>query len=1402
MQRHAKRYLSVLLALALLITMVVIGSVTATGTNRLTSATLTGTTPAVVPLVTFLVPETIWLQTATTQGGTTNTIDRISNTLPGHQVGAEQYAHIQFSSPDLRVQLQSIVAMDLPQPAVDVATGFPGRSMFSYEPQTGGNNHTPAANLHGRNLTMMGGSLAPMGTRVITWTATYTIDGITHTAQAFSVIWAPSTYMAGSVGHVGGAASLNSAVGVIGLHSEILNTGNRQSTTRFFNDLRMGSYTGSGVDWLRNNYLTETAWGDPNASNVIDNFTSGNVVWGHGVRNITNGVHVAHHFTTRIHVGNMVIDERMEGQDIPGFSLTYIKAHRDGGQALELRFGQTGIMNENDRFPGTYGTLNWTGANPNMPGTNRDTVHRIQFRATRLWQHENTPGRPDNGLWTHGSAVPFSVWNWVRAGSPTSETDTNNAAVAHHIQIGVNWVDKQPLRNQVVAASTQIPSGMADPATVTAHRNALRDAVQVLGTPNTLNNSHPAIPAMVQQGTNVTATVQYMIREASGGLRAALPTEVNFTDGRLPGLGSHEARITVPAGSTNNVRIEPVSINNAMLSGIIPLGAGATAPAIPADLTGFHWFNTITGNATYILIYDLVDALPTFDIVLRGDANSPGGGGEDLNRADTDEFISLFDDEYFEIPANHTHTGWVMDVNGATFFVAYDSTITVGEVLAFIAATATSGSTFTFDGVFAPDTAPGQVTIVYRPNGNLVSGDAPANTVSTQNAIIATRTNAWTRAGYRFLGWNRAASPADQTNTITAGGNITLTATENAIIDLFAQWQRLNFELVFAGVPHVNTLGETITVAAPTEPAGQHFIGWACASVAIPSPADVIWRTAPTTMPDLHAVTGLAAETVNSSTVHYRATLVPVFAENVYRVLFLNAYDRAGMNVELLAEHNTVAHNTAFNTLAPATMTQTGYIFRGWSTTRIESASATAPVVDPTAALITADTRFYAVWDYEEFTITWTYGGDVVRTDNNVHMGQVLTPPQVGEIGDEYTAAWWAIATGGAGELIFVGDVLSFRAGAGNATLSAEPVEVEPQVVRVTINPNGGTMASGQTATLTLAAMPGGTVNLEVTQRGRTLTGWALDGDDAGLITSYLIADGDEDLVFVAQWNDPTTAPTTVTPRFFILDDNGDEFELPPVNFAFGEAFGIGFPDGAESGGDQWTFINWIGQDGAIVTASSLVNYETGEEIRAFYVRNYLVEFNPNDGEFVADNTLTTITEWVIYGMTYGEMPEVEREDYVFIGWYDTADETGGTRYQANSRVANLAGGATHQFAGGVWDVPVMQPMSETNNEGADQVLFARWQLIEEFECPYCEEECPICNGECPICEGECPHCGECCEECDCEEIPRGRAWWLTWGGPVIGIVLGLVAVVAVPLLMFFGGRGLGSLFCWVIENC
>ncbi|MCL2195496.1 MAG: InlB B-repeat-containing protein, partial [Oscillospiraceae bacterium] len=1175
-KRHGRRWLGILLSMALLVTMVVVASVTATGTGDVyTEDTVTGIAPVDIPLITFLAPETIWLQSATTPNGRTRTVDRVSNIVPvpstGALPGVENYARLLFQAHnslgelDSRVRLVQIENAGLPSPAPIPGTGFVGSPEFAYMPGWGAappghNNHLISANLHDRVLPISeANAYAPMETRLVTWIATFTIDGFpgNFQAHAYSIVWAPSTYVAGSVASVGGAATLNTSVGVVGLHSGILNSASRHATTRFFTDLRDGTRPGGENNWQRYNYLTVTGWGYPSysfglsPSHVFD----GNVVWGHGVRNVTNGVHVPFGFTNRIHFGNMVVDQRMEGYDIPGFRLTYTAAHRSAGAWYQntLVLGQgnvrAGAAYAATRFPGAYGEIvGGATVNPNT-GYPINNFPRNQFTTSRLWNNANAAGRPANGLWTHGDVVPFSVWHWVRAGSVGSESDANNAAIGHHVQFGVNWVDKTPLRNQVVAASTQHParppSGpymnmhVSIPASVTAHRGALQAAVRELGHPrSTTTLAHP-IPSIVPQGINATATVQYVVRTPQGALVPAPNTLVNFTDYRELGLGTHEARITVPAGVANNVTITPIDLSEYgyVLAGIVALGTGATAPAVPGDITDFSWTNTIHTDAIYILIFEPEDQLPYFTIYLM-DEDEIVGYREyitvAMTDADDDRFVDLLDDTLLYIPDGQALTGWLLRgaAHGSTVFIPYDSNITVGQVIAMVGGG--TGSTIIFEPHISDPDVTDAVIVVYRPNGATLDeliGTWPQRVVRSLGGDHPAATDSFDRMGYRFLGWTLDAGAIDEDDNelFEPGDDVPLALAENAapVIDLFAQWEQLTFELTF-GAPTVHTgaMGAAVAaVPAPTAPEGQHFVGWACAS----APTIVLWYSdnVPTTMPDLRFVDGLAHAASPADGIDYTATLVAVFEANIYHQVTFNPNytDATITTIPVLA-------GTSLGALFPAAPTRTGYYdFVGWFS------APTAGTQFIGNSLVTGNLTLYARWEaivqLAEFTVTF---------NRNYTDAAVIAPATVTE-GDTLDDVWPTVAPRDGYE--FVGWFNAPSAGTqfienslveGNLTLYARWVALDTGVqVTVTFNPNGGVLTNPADATRTLWINSELGATPAVTRADFDLAGWyttpgtpaesAILAAAAGerFIANSLVTDN---LTLYARWVTPHVCPT------------------------------------------------------------------------------------------------------------------------------------------------------------------------------------------------------------------------------------------------------------------------------------
>ncbi len=106
---------------------------------------------------------------------------------------------------------------------------------------------------------------------------------------------------------------------------------------------------------------------------------------------------------------------------------------------------------------------------------------------------------------------------------------------------------------------------------------------------------------------------------------------------------------------------------------------------------------------------------------------------------------------------------------------------------------------------------------------------------------------------------------------------------------------------------------------------------------------------------------------------------------------------------------------------------------------------------------------------------------------------------------------------------------------------------------------------------------------------------------------------------------------------------NGGELNINEMKVNFGETYGI-LPEPIREG---YKFTHWIDENGEIILADSIVNILKNSTFTAEWVAlNYEITF------VSGDNSLVVPPKMVTYDKPYGQLPEIEREGYIFEGWY------------------------------------------------------------------------------------------------------------------------------------------------------
>jgi uncharacterized repeat protein (TIGR02543 family) len=322
--------------------------------------------------------------------------------------------------------------------------------------------------------------------------------------------------------------------------------------------------------------------------------------------------------------------------------------------------------------------------------------------------------------------------------------------------------------------------------------------------------------------------------------------------------------------------------------------------------------------------------------------------------------------------------------------------------------------------------------VTYDANGGL-------GTVRDQwiakNSSATLHSNAFSKAGYIFSGWN---TKADGTGTSYADG-ASITVSGIADVTLYAKWTSSTFSNITFNAnggsggtgPTAMQAGTALTAPTVTR-TGYTFAGW--------SPS------VPATVPAVDT-TYTAQWTANTYTVSYNAN--------------------GGTGSTSSSSHTYgISANLTTNGF-----TKTGYNFLGWST---DSAAATPAYTNGQSVLnLTASQgaviTLYAVWSVNQYTINFDANGGTGSSSGLMTYGAALAAPTVTRAG--YTFSGWSPA-------------VPSTVPAANTTYTAQWNLIQ---VSITFDANGGGGGTGPTAMTPGAALTAPAV----TKTGYTLIGWS-----------------------------------------------------------------------------------------------------------------------------------------------------------------------------------------------------------------------------------------------------------------------------------------------------------------------
>lgn len=226
-------------------------------------------------------------------------------------------------------------------------------------------------------------------------------------------------------------------------------------------------------------------------------------------------------------------------------------------------------------------------------------------------------------------------------------------------------------------------------------------------------------------------------------------------------------------------------------------------------------------------------------------------------------------------------------------------------------------------------------------------------TMANQNFVYDTAQklteNAFTRTGYTFTGWN---SKADGTGTPYADKQevVNLTATRDAVVTMYAQWQPITYNVSFdknggTGTDMIDQKFIYDTAQPLFENAytrkGYNFKEWT-------TKADGTGDK----FTDKQSVKNLSAT---------QDEVVTIYAQ-WNAINYTIAYDLGGGEVATANPENYTVETATFTLTNP---TRTGYTFKGWTGTELSGATMTVTIAKGS----TGNREYTATWERNEITL-------------------------------------------------------------------------------------------------------------------------------------------------------------------------------------------------------------------------------------------------------------------------------------------------------------------------------------------------------------------------------------------------------------------------------------------------
>ena len=511
------------------------------------------------------------------------------------------------------------------------------------------------------------------------------------------------------------------------------------------------------------------------------------------------------------------------------------------------------------------------------------------------------------------------------------------------------------------------------------------------------------------------------------------------------------------------------------------------------------------------------------------------------------------------------------------------------------------------------------VTVILNANGGTIASESKQVTVGKLYGDLGEPT--WD--GYEFKGWYTEAIIGDEVKS-------TATVTKTTDHTLYAHWLKKDKEITVSfngngANPSFDStnvkVGSTYGKLPEVSLADCNFMGW------YTEPENGVLVTADTevTMETSHTLYAHWQEIDKEVTVSFNS----------------NGSGQA-------FDSKIVTVNLAYGELYEPTWE--GYKFDGWYT------GDGIPVTKDSLVEISESHTLYAHWTELKKTITVSFSGngvDVNEESIDVIVGEKYSNlPELNDTDELIFDGWYTGVEGGL--KVTSNDKVELTS---SHTLYAHWTERYKKVT-VSFDGNGDDVTGIPESRSVIVGQEYGDIS-NPEKYGYDFAGWFTQPVGGDKITAESIVKKDNSHVLYAQWIEREKTVTV------ILNANRGQVETDSIEVVVGKTYGEKgkLPEPTR---DNYMFDGWYTKvtGGELITDDSDVEWDYIHTLYAHWYEKdkvVTVAFNANGGETM------TGSKKVYLGLKYGNLPEAERDGYIFTGWY-TATE-GGEQITADSKV-------------------------------------------------------------------------------------------------------------------------------------